>query len=239
VTPISAVYHHLVVDDMTHDKLTDLRGAGYIPALIQRSSTNNMQAVLVVPKIERVDEQTVANRVVVALNKRYGDPKLTGVRHAFRLAGFWNKKEGKGNPSTTVFHADPVVCRKATRELAALRNAVVVLASPGARGAAALVFASQVVEPILNAEPDPEAVAAYHRFRDTAKRFCDERGFKKDQDKLNYQVALNMLGMGYAADAVVAAMLAAAKRTRKDFESYIVSTVRMAALKRAARKKGV
>ncbi|MBE3830785.1 hypothetical protein HJ178_24800, partial [Vibrio parahaemolyticus] len=37
-------------------------------------------------------DREIANKVVVGLNKRYGDENFTGVSHPFRMAGFSNKK---------------------------------------------------------------------------------------------------------------------------------------------------
>ena len=104
-----------------------------------------MQAVLILPKFTRKDEQSLANKLVVAINKKYGDLKFTGVVHPFRLAGFCNKKPGKGNPTTTLLRAESVICQQSLIELNAFRNAVKVpeekvLVSHGARRAAGGTF---------------------------------------------------------------------------------------------------
>jgi hypothetical protein len=123
LTPIDEKHHHVLVDDVTEEALERLRADGYTPALVQRSSANNYQVVIVVAKAAGEEEQSMANRLVVDLNQRYGDPKLSGVRRPFRMAGFANKKPGRGDAFTAVVKGVHVICQKAAEALSRMRQA--------------------------------------------------------------------------------------------------------------------
>lgn len=93
VTPISDDHHYLLLDDSDANRLQDLQQkTGIKPAYVQESSPDNLQAIIKADKHQGNQEQPNANSIVQALNKNYGDPKLSGVIHPFRLAGFSNAK---------------------------------------------------------------------------------------------------------------------------------------------------
>lgn len=67
------------------------------------SSEGNYQAVIKVRRNTTFDkEQSAANKIVVAINKAFGDPKVSGVRRPFRMAGFWNKKPERDDEITQI-----------------------------------------------------------------------------------------------------------------------------------------
>ncbi|MBE3830786.1 topoisomerase, partial [Vibrio parahaemolyticus] len=79
-------------DDLTPETHKEMLANGYSPNLVQESSRDNYQAIFRVPKSTDEKDREIANKVVVGLNKRYGDENFTGVSHPFRMAGFSNKK---------------------------------------------------------------------------------------------------------------------------------------------------
>jgi RepB DNA-primase from phage plasmid len=109
LTPIDDSKHFIVVDDMSPDKEKALLDAGIKPAIIQRSSANNKQAIVVIDRVKSPNEQKLANLLVMKLNKKFGDEKFSGVIHPFRMAGFSNKKAGKNNYLTTL---EISICRQ-------------------------------------------------------------------------------------------------------------------------------
>lgn len=119
ITPIDNGKHYIVVDDMTEDKYQNLINAGIKPAIVQRSSENNRQAIVVIDKIKGGKEQELANKIVVRLNKQFGDANFTGVEHPFRMAGFSNKKMGKENYLTIV---EVSICRLCNMVTVAMQN---------------------------------------------------------------------------------------------------------------------
>jgi hypothetical protein len=91
-TPRSEQMHHVLIDDLTDTSLRRLLSDGYRPAVVLESSPEKLQAILNVPKLGREDDQAVGNRLIVALNKQYGDPKLQACVHPHRAPGFENRK---------------------------------------------------------------------------------------------------------------------------------------------------
>ena len=96
ITPIDEKNHFVLVDDLTSAALTT--HDGYKPNLLLQSSRHSFQAVFVLPKTE-VDKG-VGNAVFKELNRKYGDPKIQGFVHPFRLAGFANVKDKHRDPVT-------------------------------------------------------------------------------------------------------------------------------------------
>jgi hypothetical protein len=98
-TPRSEQMHHVLVDDLSDASLRRLLSDGYRPAVILESSPRRLQAILNVPKLGRHDDQVVGNRLIIALNKQYGDPKLQACIHPHRAPGFENRKWEPGAPA--------------------------------------------------------------------------------------------------------------------------------------------
>jgi hypothetical protein len=123
ITPIDINKHYLVVDDMTPDNEKALLDAGFKPAIIQRSSENNKQAIIVIDREkEKLVEQQLANKIVMLLNKRFGDPRFSGAIHPFRMAGFSNKKPGKNNYLTTIETSIHRKCEKTSVAMNKIRD---------------------------------------------------------------------------------------------------------------------
>ena len=77
-TPLSDKKHHILIDDMSREKLERLIKDGYQPAAVLESSPGNYQAIITVPKLGTPHDRDVGNRLSDALNREYGDPKLSG-----------------------------------------------------------------------------------------------------------------------------------------------------------------
>lgn len=97
-TPLSEDRHHILIDDMTADSLVQLQKDGYKPAAIIESSPGNFQCILTIPKFHSRFDREIANRLSLILNKRYGDPKLSGAIHPHRAPGFENRKAKHQRP---------------------------------------------------------------------------------------------------------------------------------------------
>lgn len=90
LTPIDEAAQHILVDDLKGPKYAEFMGKGYAPALVLESSPGNVQAVIKVPTKEGAKADR--NEAFKDLNRAYGDEKITGLVHPFRLAGFENRK---------------------------------------------------------------------------------------------------------------------------------------------------
>jgi hypothetical protein len=121
-TPLSSERHHILIDDMSAEKLGRLINDGYQPAVVLESSPGNFQAVITIPKLGTVHDRDVGNRLAERLNREYGDPKLSGAIHPHRAPGFENRKpkhrrEDGSYPTVRLITAERRECAK-TLELA-------------------------------------------------------------------------------------------------------------------------
>lgn len=96
ITPLSDYYYYLVIDDIkTEEAVNEIKMEFGKPILHLETSEKNYQFIYTVSKSEA--NQKLANFFVKAMNKKYGDPNFSGASHAFRVAGFRNKKEGRND----------------------------------------------------------------------------------------------------------------------------------------------
>lgn len=110
ITPMDDHAYYILLDDCRVD-LKALQEKGFKPCIMQTTSWEKTQAVFKVPlSLPRDDVLKFFNE----LNSRIGDPKMTGLRHPFRLAGFRNLKpkherEGK-HPFVRLLHTSNEFC---------------------------------------------------------------------------------------------------------------------------------
>lgn len=124
-TPLSAKRHHILIDDLSTNKVQRLLADGYKPAVVIESSPGNYQAVLNLPKLGLPDEQDVANRLCRVLNQRYGDPNLSGAIHPHRAPGFTNRKPERQRadgsfPEVRLAYSEARECPKALTDAAVI-----------------------------------------------------------------------------------------------------------------------
>lgn len=247
VTPMDPGFHYLVLDDTTLEALDELKRAGARPALIQETSPGNWQAVFRVPRDpDFEDEQRAANRVVRRLNRRYGDPKFSGVTHPFRIAGFGNAKPGKEGPDgrrffVRIMEASGEDCPLATRALEEERWR---LADERKRAAAVAI-----PPPRRDAPPAPVDgghhhtpwEAERHRQRALAERLVREGTWKAlDESTVDFRTAQELLGRGYAVEEVMRWMLvdpSVQERHGHALDDYVRRTVEAAARGRKPAKR--
>jgi len=220
VTPISSHTHHIVIDDMSPDSLKRFIDDGYKPALIQESSEKdgvlNYQSIIIVNRVDNKIEQHLANKLVMSLNQKYGDPKLTGVIHPFRLAGFANKKEGRNNFFTKLIQADGCGCLKADKELIDLRLEF--------KNQQPLPVQPETISKLPKTEREAPTVGSYNNgagvipvadevaFEAFTRRWqieekkSSERGVI-DKSKIDWIVAQHMNAIGYTVDQIAKSLL--------------------------------
>jgi hypothetical protein len=123
--------HHILVDDLTSEKLQQLKGDGYSPACVIESSPKNFQAIITIPATEEDSEKdrTAANKLTRELNLKYGDPKLSGSVHGHRLPPFPNckpkhRREDGTYPNTVLVEAHGRFCEKARKEIETLQSSM-------------------------------------------------------------------------------------------------------------------
>lgn len=239
VVPLSAGRHHLLIDDLTREKLQQLKADGYAPACVIESSPGNFQAVLTVPKGEkggdadarvhdarvhdarvhdagvRDVERDAANRLTRELNLRYGDPKLSGAVHAHRLPPFPNlkpkhRREDGSFPETALTEANGGICRRAEEELAGIRMRVKE-ETERQRRAGALRAPSPTEEIVSTGAVDPGGAYRAH-FQDILSRFKDG---DTDFSRVDAMIGVRMRVTGYSADQIKFALREEAPKARK------------------------
>jgi hypothetical protein len=229
LTPIDAAHHYLVVDDMTPDTLDAMTKNGWKPALVQESSQGNRQAILKVPRVDGPHEQSVANALVVSLNREYGDPNFSGAIHPFRMAGFANKKPGRDNAFTRIISAAGVICEKAKSALAGIRAAFkpTPLPRPDDRQDRGLI-----IRP-------PASGGAFGRARSMILGLAVKQGWTVDESRLDFNAARLLTAEGMSVDEVAAGIMEESPRLterHRDPHDYAMRTAQNAALKEGAQR---
>jgi hypothetical protein len=227
LTPIDPAHHYLVVDDMTPETLKSMTGNGWRPALVQESSQGNRQAILKVPRVDGPNEQSVANALVVSLNREYGDPNFSGAIHPFRMAGFANKKIGRDNAFTRIISAAGVICEKAKDALAGIRAAF----TPAPLPRLDRHDNHSIIRP-------PVSGGAFSRARSMIFGLAMKHGWTVDESRLDFGAARLLTADGLSVDEVAAGILEESPRLEerhRDPQGYALRTAQNAALKGAQR----
>lgn len=221
VTPIDEQHHYLVVDDMTPESHARLTAAGYSPALVLESSQGNRQAVLKAPRGDGQDEQKAANRVVQRLNKEVGDPEFSGAVHPFRVAGFSNKKPGRGDVFTRIVEAAGAICRLTIERLQQARDLI-----RGERADVERRRREQDVHTAPHRRPSGRDPADEYRWR--ARRQAPDA----DWSRVDFGIATGMIRDGWQPGQVEQAILEASPGVAERHnapEDYARRTVERAA----------
>lgn len=230
ITPIDSEHHYLLIDDSTPEKVDDMRSEGFAPALVQESSAGNVQAILKIPRLIQPGEQKAANALVVTLNKKYGDPKLSGVIHPFRMAGFSNKKPGRDNVFTRVIDAAGAICDHATAWLGKIRDRMRAPTLPDQ--APAPKRAPKIIPSAESGPVDARFTAIFERER----RFAESKNWEIDLSVLDYRTARALLAENCDPSDIAGAM----RRRSPDIEGRHpkLSTYINTTLQRAGRPQG-
>ncbi len=116
-TPLSKDKHHILIDDMSKEKVRQLIKDGYKPAILLESSPENYQCIITIPKLGSKFDKDIGNRLTERLNKEYGDQNLSGCIHPHRAPGFDNRKPKHQRkdgtfPEVKILKAEQRVCEK-------------------------------------------------------------------------------------------------------------------------------
>jgi hypothetical protein len=112
ITPICPDCFYLVLDDLPEEAAVQL--ANPVPALVQRSSEDNYQAVVI---LSGVDTEA-ARQAQVRLNRQLGgDPGAANAGQPFRLAAFKNQKPGRDGAWTRIIQAEHRIDRELSAQL--------------------------------------------------------------------------------------------------------------------------
>ena len=231
-TPLSDKKHHILIDDMNREKLERLIRDGYQPAAVLESSPGNYQAIITVPKLGTAHDKDVGNRLSDALNREYGDPKLSGAIHPHRAPGYENRKpkhqrEDGSYPEVRLLKAERRECVKAL----ALSSQIDAEYQRQAALKAQQPERSKAKPALELAAASGSAIDAYQRhYRDVLKR---QRGGEVDLSRLDSMIAVRMRVTGHDQAAIEGAIRQCAPATRqkdegRDWNDYAQRTARYA-----------
>lgn len=204
VTPIDPRHHYIVVDDMRDASMKQLRSDGFEPCLVQKSSHDNWQAIIKIPK--QANEQSQANTLVSELNRQYGDPKFSGVVHPFRLAGFSNKKPGRNDAFTRVVEAVHRICNKAAGMFQAIKDKV---EKATTKTVERFDRERQILVASTATGTPRDAVDAFRRAYARNTGLAESKGWVIDASRLDWASTIDLLKGGYSSQEVAGAMLLA------------------------------
>ena len=200
------------MDDLTKDKLDEMRREGYSPAVVLQSSPGNYQAILKVEKTEDPQDREHANAVVSTLNKLYGDPHFSGAVHPHRAPGFENRKSRHQRadgtyPTVDLVEASGAVCEKAAEKMGEARRMYAELEAERAKQAAARERAAKARGDATPAVAvSPEEAYRIHQ-RDIVARF----GAEANLSWVDGMVAVRMRVTGHPREAVEKALESCAR----------------------------
>lgn len=231
-TPLSDKKHHILIDDMNREKLERLIRDGYRPAVVLESSPGNYQAIITVPKLGTAHDKDVGNRLSDALNREYGDPKLSGAIHPHRAPGYENRKpkhqrEDGSYPEVRLLKAERRECVKAL----ALSSQIDAEYQRQAALKAQQPERSKAKPALELAAASGSAIDAYQRhYRDVIKR---QRGGEVDLSRVDSMIAVRMRVTGHDQAAIEGAIRQCAPATRqkdegRDWNDYAQHTARYA-----------
>ncbi|MFG6375343.1 MAG: RepB family DNA primase, partial [Desulfovibrio sp.] len=223
-TPLSENLHHILIDDMTAEKLVQLQKDGFRPAAIIESSPGNFQCILTFAKFGNAFDRQIANRLTVLLNRKYGDPKLSGAIHPHRAPGFENRKEKHRRkdstfPQSVLRYAVRQDCQKTLVEARKIELEL-------KKQAEAKATKPVVYQPISNMGAES---AYFAHYADIRAHITIE-----DYSRVDAMIALRMRANGHSPEAVTAAILTCApqiraeNQRRRDWQRYADRTMNYA-----------
>jgi len=238
-TPLSDRKHHILIDDMSREKLDRLLADGYKPAVVLESSPGNFQAIITVPKLGTPHDRDVGNRLAEHLNREYGDPRLSGAIHPHRAPGFENRKpkhrQADGSyPVVRLIIAERRECSKTlalSREIDAeyQRQAAARAAQQPERSR------SRITSDLVLAEVNDDAVKAYQRHYRDVLGVLQKRGGggPLDLSRVDAMIAVRMRITGHDQEAIEAAIRRCAPGIRptaegRNWDDYARRTARYA-----------
>ena len=253
ITPLDSAHHYVVVDDMKAGASKLLTGLRFAACLVQSSSKGNEQAVIKVAKVDRADEQQLANRLVQQLNQTHGDPGFSGAVHPFRMAGFSNKKPDRRNAVTRILEAGHRICARASDLLQQLRQAAdSALANRRRQTEQEQIELDAQRQALLQAqrgsgrdrfevlfERDDDPESDFRRAVEEVRSWVTLRGLAEDASRLDYRAATAMLNAGWTEAEVRVGMLTGSDRLvqrHHDPDDYVRRTVRRAGIELATRQ---
>ena len=215
ITAYSDKDRFLLLDDLTDDTLKALP---FKPTLLQSSSRKSMQAVFRLPKSMVSDDGFKG--LFYHLNRTYGDPKITGFNHPFRLAGFMNVKAKHKDPVTghrpfvRILNSDQLTCGECVKWAKEFASETALQSAPSRDKS------RKVVQDYLKENKASESVSDVLRryaerfYRWIADRYGDQPG-GPDYSRADWMLLERLAAQGASPPDAAAVLLATSPELEK------------------------
>lgn len=116
-TPLSEKKYHIVIDDLSREKLDKFLADGFKPAVVLERSPDRYQAIGTVPKLFTDQNGEIAKRLTEQLNKEYGNPLTANLNNSGLAPGHENRKaeyqrDDGSYPKVRIISAEKCECKK-------------------------------------------------------------------------------------------------------------------------------
>ena len=245
-TPLSVDRHHILIDDLTLEKLEAMETDGYTPAYVHESSPGNYQAIINIPKLEDASPEVnndILNIIIKRLNEDYGDVELTGGVHPHRIPSTPNVKEkhrkADGSyPLVRIHKAEFCICQKTLEETKVIFETIKAKSPKNEteRVQAVMALHARMDTPPVEASPPGgrrDTGRAYLAHIADIKQECRLRGKAFNPFLADQMTLIRLRATGHERDAIKDALRQhgrdtwreAGKKRTSDNETYITNTV--------------
>jgi hypothetical protein len=244
VRPEDPAKNYLLVDDLSQDAVKRMQADGYTPNAVWETSKGSYQAVFVLISQTRTcgyhDPRRKAEKdTLMALQKNLtctygGDDKNLAINKDLRLAGFCNKKTGRGNYFMRVYSSRGGECEKLKRLLSERMEEFVELASTQEterRGVTARGGAAYEVDRNRTHGTSPQARTVYNRLQKKWDGLVRKKRWPADPSAIDFRIARDMLSGGWHPDSIadcIRTLSPEFPRRHGNPDQYITKTIRAA-----------
>ena len=203
ITPFSEAVWYILLDDILPAKMAELEGLRLTPQMLIESSPQRFQGLFLLPKELATKDE--ANALFRLINARHGDPKISGLTHPFRAAGFKNRKPKYQKPNGFYPFAGMIWGGKLLPEgllpLLEEAKALVRVIPPKERRSSRVLKSIDALAPIA-VDTETSKYAREH-YRRLGWRY----GRDYDRFKADFMLAERLLARRLPADRVAAALM--------------------------------
>lgn len=207
ITPVDEMAQYILIDDMTHETLAEVKAQGVTPCVTQYSSEGNIQAVVRVAS--KPELQAAANEWFKEMNRMYGDVNIQGLRHPFRAVGFRNVKPKHRQPDgrypvVSIIQAAAQSCQTAFQAIVSKARDI----AQGKSKARPVEQEQKLYEALLrpdldvDALPELDALAVKH-YRVLAGKY----GSEIDMSRADWMLAQKLIDRGYDPVEIASVMM--------------------------------
>jgi hypothetical protein len=256
VRPMTAQYMYVMIDDLSAENVAKMKADGLTPNGVWTTSQDNFQVLFRLPRTAPAyygdpipeAETEAGNALVRRLTAEYGgDAKNLGIKKAFRLAGFANKKPERNSEFCRIVATENGVCLPLLSRLEQERDRLAgeLAEREAVRRQGILDGRTEYVY-----DPQDKGIASEWCIKDFVRFMKREIGLWKylrrdiDQSAIDFQTCVAALKEGgYAPESVADALLRVSpelsKRKGSHVEDYIQRTVSkaIAAVERDSEKR--